>query len=158
MGTPQNLDDLENRAWLAHLRFSVSLFGQLHRELLREAGLSLPDYEVMEALIAAPKDRLRAYELGVELGWEKSRLSHHLKRMETRGMVERITCESDGRGMWVTPTEEGRSAFDAARPVHAAAVRRLFTGSLTHAQLEAISELTEKVIANMPDPSGLCDS
>lgn len=158
MGTPRNLDATESRAWISHLRFSVSLFGQLHRELLRETGLSLPDYEVMEALSATPNGRLRAFELGVELGWEKSRLSHHLRRMENRGMVERITCESDGRGLWVTPTEDGKSAFDNARPIHAAAVRRLFTGSLTPAQLETISELTEKVIANMPDSSGLCES
>lgn len=156
-GTP-SLSDAEARAWSGHKRLSASLFTRLNRELLSAARISLPDYEVLESLASAPDNRLRAYELGTELQWEKSRLSHHLKRMETRGLVERVVCESDGRGVWVTLSRSGLSAYTAAVPIHDAQVREHLTASLTPADLTALAELSEKVIANLPDRARLCDT
>jgi len=50
-----------------------------------DAGLSLGDFDVLVALSEAPGQRLRAFELAAVLEWEKSRLSHHVRRMEQRG-------------------------------------------------------------------------
>ncbi len=152
-----NLNDTERRAWDAYRRTSVRLASQLNRYLARSTGLSLPDYEVLEAVATASDSRLRAYELGEELQWEKSRLSHHLKRMEQRGLIERVACESDGRGLWITLTPTGHSAFEQARPGHTADIRRLLLGLASSDQLEAITELSEKVIAGLPDDHDLCE-
>ena len=46
--------------------------------------------------------------------WEKSRLSHHLARMERRGLIERQDCEDDARGAFVALTPEGRRAIEQA--------------------------------------------
>ncbi len=158
MDTPRWLTDEEERAWRAYLHMSTELAVQLHRSLVRATGLSLVDYEVLAVLSESADDQLRAYELGSILRWEKSRLSHHLKRMETRGLVERRVCESDGRGLWVRLTAGGRAAIEAAAPRHVEDVRRLFIDLLTPDQLEMLAEMSEKIFAGMPSDDDLCDS
>ena len=51
------------------------------------------------------------------MGWERSRLSHHAKRMEGRGLVRRQECCDDGRGAFVTLTPAGREAIETAAPL-----------------------------------------
>ena len=81
------------------------------------------------------------------LGWEKSRLSHHVARMADRGLVKKEKCDSDRRGAFVVVTERGRKEIEAAAPGHVATVRRLFVDRLTPDQLDAIAEAAEIVLA-----------
>jgi DNA-binding MarR family transcriptional regulator len=73
-------------------------------------------------LSEAPLGRLRAFEIGQALRWEKSRLSQHLTRMESRGLVSRQRCETDQRGQFVASTPRGREVITAAAGPHAADV------------------------------------
>jgi DNA-binding MarR family transcriptional regulator len=130
----------------------MRLEGELARQLLAESGLSYPDYVVLVALTDRPDGRLRLFELASTLGWEKSRLSHHIGRMANRGLVDKEKCDSDRRGAYVVVTERGRGDIAAAAPGHVAAVRRLFVDQLTPTQLDAISEAAEAVLAALDDP------
>ncbi len=65
------------------------------------------------------------------LTWEKSRTSHHLTRMEKRGLVGREQCPDDARGAFVAITPAGREAIEQAAPGHACTVRRLVFDHLT---------------------------
>src|SRR4051812_20158966 len=85
MGTPW-LTDEQQRAWRAYLRMQARLSAELNRQLQAESGLSLSDYEVLVRLTDTPAGRLRPYELQKALEWEQSRLSHHLARMQRRGL------------------------------------------------------------------------
>lgn len=152
------LNETESRAWRGYQALNAQLNALLHRSLVRSTGLSLSDYAVLVHLSEAPEDRLRAYELGTALQWEKSRLSHHLRRMENRGLVERRTCESDGRGLFVALTAVGRESIESAAPLHVADVRAFLIDQLSPAQLESLAEITEKVLAGLPSDDGLCDS
>lgn len=140
----------ERAVWRAYQRMSVSVFSRLNRELLQEARISLPDYEVLVTLMDSPERRLRAFELGAELQWEKSRLSHHLKRMENRGLVERMVCESDGRGLWVGLTAAGVASIGTATPIHDETVKRLLLDAMERPQQALLVELSEKVSASIP--------
>lgn len=151
------LNRSENRAWRGYQQMSVQLEALLHRTLVRETGLSLSDYEVLVHLSESPEGMLRAFELGSALQWEKSRLSHHLRRMEKRGLIERQTCDSDGRGLFVVLTGPGREAIEAAAPSHVADVRRYLIDILTPQQLETLTEISEKVLAGFPSDHDVCD-
>lgn len=153
------LNEQENRAWRAYLDMSKRLDAYLNRSLSRRTGLSLSDYEVMVALSEAPDDRLRAFELGAQLQWEKSRLSHHLTRMEKRGLVERQSCESDGRGLFVGLTAEGRTAIENAAPSHVADVREKMIDLLTPAELDTLTALAARVTDafDRTDDAALCE-
>ena len=150
------LDDREERAWRAYQRMSKRLDSELHRSLMGHSGLSLSDYVVLVCLSEAPDQRLRAYELGAELDWEKSRLSHHLTRMEKRGLVERQECPSDARGLFVALTPEGRATIENAAPQHVADVRQTFVDQMTPEQLDVLAEVSEKVLAQLPDGRDRC--
>jgi DNA-binding MarR family transcriptional regulator len=149
-GTPPRwLDEREDKAWRGFLSMQIQLRRQLGRELQEETGLSEADYIVLVHLSEAPGGRLRPFELGAVAGWEKSRLSHHLTRMERRGLVKRQHCLTDNRGAFVTLTAAGRSAIEAAAPFHVEQVRRLFFSALTAEQLEALTAISEAVLAGL---------
>jgi DNA-binding MarR family transcriptional regulator len=146
---PRWLDPREDKAWRVFLSMQIQLRRLLGRELQDETGLSEADYIVLVHLSEAPDGRLRPVELGRVAGWEKSRLSHHLTRMERRGLVERETCPTDNRGAFVTLTASGRSAIEAAAPFHVEQVRRWFLSALTPDQLEALTAISEAVLAGL---------
>ncbi len=96
--------------------------------------------------------RLRVLELATALQWERSRLSHHVKRMETRGLVEREECADDGRGAYVVLTETGRAAITAAAPDHVRTVRLLVFDALDESDLRALDRITSRVLARIDVP------
>jgi DNA-binding MarR family transcriptional regulator len=129
----------------------TELLRHLNRQLQRDTDLSLPDYEVLVHLSEAPSGRMRAFELAGALRWEKSRLSHHLTRMERRGLITREECLTDTRGADVVVTGAGRAAIETAAPRHTQEVRRLFVDALTTEQLDALAELSEGVLARLAE-------
>jgi DNA-binding MarR family transcriptional regulator len=138
------LDDREQRAWRSFMGSMERLKAAIARELQRDSGLSGPDYSVLVQLSEAPDQRLRAYELGAATGWEKSRLSHHLTRMEQRGLVTRAQC-ADSRYFDIVLTEQGRATIEEAAPRHAGHVREWFVEALTPEQLDALTEACDAI-------------
>jgi DNA-binding MarR family transcriptional regulator len=158
MSAPRWLDDREARAWRGFTRLRAELSARLSRDLASHSGLSEADYAVLVTLSEAEHDRVRAFELGRALGWEKSRLSHHLTRMAKRGLVTREECESDARGSFVVLTREGRATIEEAAPRHVEDVRRYLVDVLDEGQLEALAQISEKVLANLDaDEGDRCD-
>jgi DNA-binding MarR family transcriptional regulator len=145
------LDEREERAWRALQFMQMRLDAELARQLAACSGLSYSDYVVLVALTDRPDGRARAFELARELGWEKSRLSHHVARMAARGLVVRETCGADRRGAYVAVTGRGRAEIAAAAPGHVEAVRRLFIDRLTPGQLEAVGDAAETVLAALDE-------
>jgi DNA-binding MarR family transcriptional regulator len=122
---------------------------QIGSRLQRETGLSEADYEVLVNLSEAPGGRLRPRDLGGATRWEKSRISHHVGRMEERGLVRRKVCPTDRRGAFVAITPAGRRAIERAAPRHVEHVREVFVDALTPAQLDALAEIAEAVLVRL---------
>src|SRR6266700_7818981 len=102
---------------LAIWRSLLDTTAELQRVLgaqLQESGLSPGDYQVLLALKEADGRRLRSSELAATIEWERSRLSHHLGRMEQRGLIRREDCATDSRGAEVSLTESGAAACGCA--------------------------------------------
>lgn len=146
------LTEREERAWRALQFMQMRLEAELARQLATESGLSYPDYLVLVALTDRPDGRMRLFELGAVLGWEKSRLSHHIARMADRGLVGKERCDSDRRGAFVVATTRGREEIEAAAPGHVATVRRLFIDRLTPPQLEVVAEVAETILTAFDEP------
>jgi DNA-binding MarR family transcriptional regulator len=143
------LDDAQQSLWRQWLAVQARLPAALHRRLLADSGLSLPDFDVLVQLTDVADGRLRVLELATALQWERSRLSHHVKRMEARGLVEREECVDDGRGAYVVLTEAGRAAITAAAPDHVRTVRRLVFDALDESDLRALDRITSRVLARI---------
>jgi DNA-binding MarR family transcriptional regulator len=143
------LDERQQRLWRGWVALTTQLPAALHRQLQADSGLSLQDFEVLVRLTDVPDCRARVTDLANAAGWERSRLSHHIKRMEGRGLVQRQECCDDGRGAFVVLTPSGREAIERAAPGHARTVRALVFGGMSDAELEAVTCFTEGVLARL---------
>lgn len=140
----------EQAAWQAYRRMTRRLDARLARDLLRDSGLSMQDYDVLSNLNDGASGRRRTKDLGQDLLWSPSRLSHHLDRMEKRGLVRREPY-ADGRGSDVTLTDEGRAAIVGAAPQHVESVRDAFVDHLSPRDLQALRRIGETVLTGL-DP------
>ncbi|MPY81472.1 MAG: MarR family transcriptional regulator [Actinophytocola sp.] len=149
----QWLTEQQQRAWRAYLDMNTQLTARLHRQLQADSGLSLADFDVLVQLTDRAEPRMRVGELAAALQWEKSRLSHHLARMQRRGLVGREDCADDGRGAFVVLTPEGRSAIEEAAPAHVDTVRDLVFDQLTTAQVRSLATIADRVLGRLHDTS-----
>lgn len=136
----------EERAWRGYRRMRTLLDLQLARDLARDCGLSEPDYDVLSTLTERPEGHWRAGELAGRLLWSTSRLTHHVARMASRGLVQRQPCADDRRGAVVSLTEAGRSTLEAAAPLHVRSVRARLINLLTPQEVDCLAAISEKVI------------
>jgi DNA-binding MarR family transcriptional regulator len=123
----------------------------LDRQLVHDAGLSGAEYALLVPLSEAPGGRLRARDLGAMVGWDRSRISHQLSRMEQRGLVAREPCRDDARGSIVRLTTAGRSAIEAAAPNHVATVRHFFLDPLSDDELDTLATLFDRLLAGLAE-------
>ena len=126
--------------WRAFLVGSARLNDALGRQLERDSGLSLGEYEVLVRLSEAPEHTLRVSLLADELAHSRSRITHTVRRLEAGGLVARQACEADGRGVNCTMTDVGFARLAAAAPGHVRAVRAHLVDVLTDEQLRALGE------------------
>ena len=139
------LDDRQQRLWRAWVALSSQLPAALHRQLQADSGLSLQDFEVLVHLTDAADGRVRVSDLARCAGWERSRLSHQLRRMEQRGLVERSECSEDARGTMIALTPRGRAALEKAAPGHVAAVRRHFVDLVEPGEVPVLAAVFRRV-------------
>ncbi|OUE07348.1 Transcriptional regulator HosA [Clavibacter michiganensis] len=127
----------ELHVWREYLETAEAVRRTLASDFQSTSGISTGDYGVMLALSEAPEHRLRSSDLADVVGWERSRLSHHLRRMEERGLIRRDRDASDSRGAWITLTAEGATVFRSSSSSHLRLVREVFIDALDAEELEA---------------------
>ena len=146
----RRLTSRELATWRAFIETAEQLRAVLGERLREDSGLSEGDYGVLLALSEAEGRRMRSSALAGRVGWERSRLSHHLGRMERRGLVAREECAEDNRGAEVVATAEGMSAFRRATVPHLRAVRELFLDALTPEQLDDVAGIVAALRERLP--------
>jgi DNA-binding MarR family transcriptional regulator len=135
-----SLSTVELARWRAFALMSRRVTSSVATHLQREAGVSGPDFEILDAVCSAPNGQVRSRDLAEMLTWEKSRISHQVSRMVDRGLLERTECDEDLRGTWVTLTADGHHALQRALPHHASAVREAYLSVLDESQAAAMTE------------------
>ena len=143
----------EERVWRRWLTLNARLSATLQKELYDDSGLSMPDFEVLVHLTDSPEGRIRVTDLARLLQWERSRVSHHVTRMERRRLVQRVECAEDGRGAFIVITPQGRAAIEQAAPGHVETVRRLVFDVLSPAEVDAFAKIIEKALAELDHPA-----
>ena len=139
----------EQRVWRRWMTLNAQLSATLQRELQDDAGLSTQDYEVLVHLTDNPEGRMRVTDLARLMQWERSRVSHHVTRMERRRLVQRVECAEDGRGAFVVITPQGRAAIEQAAPGHVNTVRRLVFDALSPEEVDSFGAIIEKALAQL---------
>ena len=146
---PNWLDPREGRAWRTYLHAHHELQLRLQRDLQQDSGLIMADYEVLAALSEYPAGRMPAQELCASLEWEKSRLSHQVRRMQQQGLIAREPNPADARSVLICLLPAGRQAVEDAAPRHVSNVRRDFVDLLTPAELDTLTAISERVLGHL---------
>lgn len=128
---------------LMHLQLTAIL----HRGLVADVGLTYQDFVILSELSVEPR---RVVDLARALGLEKSRLSHHLDRMQGRNLVTRRPAPGDARGALAVTTPHGRRLHERALPNHTARVRKHFGDQVTAAEARALRSMLGKVRSTLP--------
>src|SRR5215469_7515433 len=150
---PDWLDPSEDRAWRAFMHAHHQLTLRLRQHLLQDSGLSWADYEILAVLSGHPAGHMPARELGAVVRWEKSRLSHQIRRMQERGLIVREPNPADGRSAMICLLPAGRRAIEDAAPQHVHNVRRHFIALFTPAELDTFAALNERVLRHLAEES-----
>ena len=146
--TTRWLTDEEQHAWRAYIRLAQLLMRQLDRDL-HPFELSMHDYEILVELSEAPQTRMRMTELADRAAQSRSRLSHQINRMESKGLVSREGCAGDKRGTFAVLTSRGAAAIAEAAPSHVASVREHFLDQLGSGELAALAGACEPVLERL---------
>ncbi len=150
----------QEATWFAYMRVALRLNYEINRELLVDSDLSHQDFHVLNALAHSPGQRLQLTDLAVRIGWERSRVSHQVLRMEARGLVDRRPSSADARATDAVLTRQGADALRRATPGHAALVKQLFFDGLDPVLLKplhtALDQIHEQILARdtLPRPQG----
>ena len=126
----------EQQLWLELREFSAGLSRCIDRQLSQDADLSGVEYSVLAAVSEAPPEGVRSGYLAAILAWDRSRVSHLLRRMEAKGFIDRCAASDDGRGQEITLTEAGWDKVHSAAPGHVTMVRETIFDPLSVEQQE----------------------
>lgn len=148
------LSETQWAVWENYQRLRLRLTERINRELSTKTGLSEADYEILTALTEAPDESVRALSLRCGLEWEKSRLSHQLKRMEARGLVRREECVEDNRGTVIRMTDLGRQLAADARQHYEEAIQRYVVDALTPDQMDSLGVIADAILAKLAAGEG----
>lgn len=143
------LNEREDRAWRAYRRMQTVLPAALARDLARTSGLSDPDYTVLTTLSERSGHRWQLRDLAARMLWSRSRLSHHIARMEVRGLVRREGDPADRRGCMILLTPAGMRTLEAAAPGHVASVRQHFIDLLSANEQQTLIDIAERVVEQL---------
>lgn len=135
----------ELAVWREYVETAEAIRQALATGLQATSGVSPGDYAVLLALSESEGHCLRSSVLAEGIGWERSRLSHHLGRMESRGLIRRRRSGNDSRGAEVELTDDGARTFRASSAPHLRLVRRFFIDALTPEDLEAVGKIAKSL-------------
>ncbi|QGF22379.1 MarR family winged helix-turn-helix transcriptional regulator [Raineyella fluvialis] len=146
---PRWLDEQQQQIWRNYLRGVHRLDEYLDRAL-RPFDLSLAEYEILVSLSEAEDHRMRMSDLADAVHQSRSRLTHTVSRMESAGLIERLACPSDRRGVWAQLSSRGYDLLVEAAPCHVASVRRALVDAADPDDYEALGRVFAAVLA-VPD-------
>lgn len=145
------LDDAEQLMWRGYLESARLLFRSLDRQLARDAGISLTDYEILVVLSEAPARRLRMHEIADAMSTTRGGVTRAVNRLIDTGWVRRVACPDDRRGALAELTDAGAAKLAAAAPGHIAAVRQQMFDLLSPADVARLGRLYAAMATRLRD-------
>ncbi|CAN1644459.1 MarR Transcriptional regulators [Candidatus Nanopelagicaceae bacterium] len=145
------MKDLDSKAWRAFHKIGTSLLPHLGRQITNHSGISGTEYVVLVALSELTVPSVNLNRLAQGLGWEISRMSHQISRMEETGFVKKSRNTDDSRCFDVSITAKGRKMTEAAIPLQSKEINHCFSEVLTQAQMKSLIEISEAISTHMKE-------
>ena len=145
------MKELDSKAWRAFHKIGTSLLPHLGRQITNHSGISGTEYVVLVALSELTVPSVNLNRLATGLGWEISRMSHQVSRMDEAGLVKKTKNLEDSRCFDVSITAKGRKIAEAAIPLQSKEINHCFSQVLTQAQMRSLIEISEAISTHMKE-------
>jgi DNA-binding MarR family transcriptional regulator len=152
------LDGDRMAAWRGFIEAHTHVLARLASELQEEQGLPLTWYDVLVQLSEADERRLRMHELAERVLLSQSGLTRLVDRLETEGLVERVRCADDGRGLFAQLTEAGLDALRRTYPTHLRGVREWFSDQLSDEESTVLARALVRIASNARPPAASAEA
>ncbi len=141
MGIKDDAVEVRAQGWRTLAALHGLIETELERSLQSAAQISVVEYTVLDALSRQDGWHMRMQQLARASALSPSATTRLVNRLEDRGLLTRILCADDRRGIYTELTANGSKLLDRARPVHDATLER------TLAEAKQIPELAPLVDA-----------
>ncbi len=145
------MKELDSKAWRAFHKIGTSLLPHLGRQITNQSGISGAEYIVLVALSELTLPNVNLNRLARGLGWEISRMSHQISRMEEGGLVKKARSTTDSRCFDVSITAQWRKIAESAIPFQSNEINHCFSEVLTQNQMKALIEISEAISKHMKE-------
>ena len=143
------MQELDSKAWRAFHKIGTSLLPHLSRQITNHSGITGAEYVVLLSLYESTAPKVNLNTLAQSLGWEISRLSHQVSRMEVADVLRKTKSVEDSRCFEVYLMAKGRKIIEAAIPLQSKEINHCFSEVLTKTQMKSLIEISKAISAHM---------
>jgi DNA-binding MarR family transcriptional regulator len=152
VGIRDDAVEVRARGWRTLAALHSLIETELERSLQAEAELSVVEYTVLDALDRQDGWHMRMQQLARATALSPSATTRLVTRLEDRGLLTRVLCADDRRGIYTELTESGRALYVKVRPVHDAALESALQEAREQAELAPLVEALHG--ASVPERAG----
>jgi DNA-binding MarR family transcriptional regulator len=142
----RGLSDEKRAAWVGFMKTHAALTRALDADLIANVGIPLSAFHVLFAIAYTDEGHLKMSEVAEEARLSPSRVSRLVTELEQRGLLERLTCDTDSRVVYAAITDEGRELLASCEELHFEGVERRFFSGLSDKQVAVLAELWPRVL------------
>lgn len=124
MGIADDAVEIRAQGWRTLAALHGIIDTTLERALQAGHDLSVVEYTVLDALSRQHGWHMRMQQLARAAALSASATTRLVTRLEQRGLLTRILCQDDRRGIYTELTPAGEALLREARPTHDAALAR----------------------------------
>ena len=125
---------------------------KIEKALSAKAPLSLYEYDVLLTIERTPDNKIRYSELASKSIFTKSGITRILKRLESRGFIEREKCESDARGAFARLNKDGARALKDTWAIYSKEILKIMEPALNQTDGIALERIMGKMIDEVSAP------
>lgn len=140
MGIADDAVEIRARGWRTLAALHGLIENALERTLQSEHGISVVEFTVLDALNRQDGWHMRMQQLARAAALSSSATTRLVTRLEDRGLLTRVLCQDDRRGIYTELTPVGRALLRRARPTHDGVLEETLTGAAERPELSHLVE------------------
>ncbi|MDR6866544.1 DNA-binding MarR family transcriptional regulator [Microbacterium resistens] len=147
MGIADDAVEIRARGWRTLAALHSLIEAELERALGASVNLSVVEYTMLDALSRQDGWHMRMQQLARATALSPSATTRLVTRLEDRGLLTRILCADDRRGIYTELTAAGRALYDEAHPIHDETLERVLAEATAQPELAPVVHALQGVHA-----------
>ncbi|GAA0448076.1 MarR family transcriptional regulator [Paractinoplanes deccanensis] len=139
MGISNDAVEIRAQGWRRLAALHGLIETALEKELQAHHKLSVVEYTVLDALSRQDGWHMRMQQLARAAALSSSATTRLVTRLEDRGLLTRILCADDRRGIYTELTPAGQELLAEARPTHDRVLERSLAEAERIPELEGLA-------------------